>query len=241
MKCMSPQGTSALPRVKALAEIHGSLGVATSAAVFVACRSPTSPLSKHTVKERIPRRVDSVSPSCLLHIHRARAPSSASEAAVQSVRGRPPGLRHSDFAGGPGTCLGPSTGVWRAPLEPGVKSRTHSPEGHIPVFSTWSVLLGCLSVQVGIHQATGSEPRAGDLRPRLLCLRTGTSSLHSYPTGVHPGDQAPSGAPGGGGPSCSFPETLCTIPALQQRWEPGGGQWMARTEAKEATATVPRV
>lgn len=187
------RGTSALPRMKALTETHGSLGVATSAAISVACRSPTSPLFKHKLRKGFPDKSTPL-PS--------PASSTPTEQELQVPPVRPPSRVHG-LAKRPqaqGLCLDPNIGVWRAPLEPGVKSQTHSPEGHIPMFSTWSVLLGCLSVQVGIHQATGSEPRAGDLRPRLLCLRTGTSSLHSYPTGVHLGDRDPSGVPRGGQP-----------------------------------------
>lgn len=48
------------------------------------------PLFKHTVKERIPRQADSVSLPCVLHIHRARPLSSATEAHPERVK---PGQR----------------------------------------------------------------------------------------------------------------------------------------------------
>lgn len=91
MKCVSPWGNSAHPRVKALTEINRGLGCGHFTAIFVACWSPNSPLSdyplfQHTVKERIPRQADSVSLPCLLHIHRARPLSSASEAHPESAK-----------------------------------------------------------------------------------------------------------------------------------------------------------
>lgn len=134
-------------------------GVVTSSVIFVACWSPSSPPFNSPLfklRERIPRQVD------YLHL-------------------LPPlYLQAQWLCSGPWHRPGPSAGVQESLSGAGSLITDPLPgERHVQ----HGVCPSGLFVQVGDARAVGTEFKAGDLRPRLLGLRTGAHCFRATPWG----------------------------------------------------------